>query len=305
MITVLGSINFDMICRVSRLPTPGETAPGSDFLTAPGGKGANQALAVARAGAPVAMVGAIGGDGFAGEAVSLLKAGGVGLESVQTVEGPTGVALILVDEAGENVIAVAPGANGTLAPAGMAKLAFQAGDVLLLQLEIPVAAMDAAAAKARAAGASVVLNFAPFRSDALGLVEHATHLVVNESECALIADALGVKGSTAEAKARALAETCNVSVIVTLGGDGVTAVDGGATVKAPALPVDVVDTVGAGDTFCGYLAAALHEGLAEEEALTLAAAAGSLACTKPGAQPSIPRRADVAAALAQQRAGAI
>src|SRR5688572_25249802 len=134
MITVFGSINLDLIGGVERLPKPGETVPGHGFATAPGGKGANQALAAARAGATVRMVGAVGRDAFAGEALALLGAGGVDLSLVREVDGPTGVALILVDRAGENVIAVIPGANGTVTEADAAALDFAPGDVLVLQL---------------------------------------------------------------------------------------------------------------------------------------------------------------------------
>jgi ribokinase len=301
VITVLGSINLDLIGRVARLPQPGETVPGSDFATAPGGKGANQALAAARAGGAVAMIGAVGDDGFAAEALALLRAGGVDLKRVRAADAPTGIALILVDEGGENVIAVIPGANGTVAAADVADWDFAAGDVLLLQLEVPVAAMQEAATRARAAGARVLLNLAPFRDDALTLVPLATHLIVNETECALAAAAMGVAGASVAEQARGLAERHDLTVIVTLGREGALAVAEGDVQSVPALVVDAVDTVGAGDTFCGYLAAALAEGMPLGEALVLASAAGSLACTEPGAQPAIPERSEVAALLAQER----
>ena len=293
MINVFGSINLDLIGRVERLPGPGETVPGTAFATAPGGKGANQALAAARAGAAVRMVAAVGNDAFAAEGLALLGAGGVDLERVRRVDGPTGVALILVDAAGENVIAVIPGANGAVAAADAEALDFAADDILLLQLEVPVAAIEAAARRARAAGALVLLNFAPFRAEALGLLAHATHLVVNESECALIAQALGSPGISTEAQARAIAERHGLHVLATLGGEGALSVGDGRVLTAAASPVEVVDTVGAGDTFCGYLAAGLSERLDLQAALALASAAGGLACTKSGAQPSIPTRREV------------
>lgn len=293
MITVFGSINLDLIGGVGRLPRPGETVPGTTFATAPGGKGANQALAAARAGAPVRMIGAVGRDEFAAPAQSLLRAGGVDLSSVRAVGHPTGVALILVDSAGENVIAVIPGANGTLTPATAATLDFRAGDVLVLQLEVPVAAIEVAARRARSAGAHVLLNFAPFRIDALPLIEHATHLIVNESESSLISEALGIRASEPHAQALALAERYGIAVVVTLGKDGALLVEHGRSEKVRALAVDAVDTVGAGDTFCGYLAAGLFAGQPISAALSLASAAASLACTKAGAQPSIPLRSEV------------
>ena len=297
MVTVLGSINLDLIGGVERLPRPGETVPGSTFATAPGGKGANQALAAARAGAAVRMIGAVGRDSFAGEALALLRDGGIELTRVREVEEPTGVALILVDPAGENVIAVMPGANGTIAEEHANELDFRPGDVLLLQLEIPVAASAAAARRAREADALVLLSFAPFRADALGLLEHATHLIVNESECALIGQALGLAGGDTGAEAAAVAARLGSSVIATLGADGLLAAAGDSVMRIPALPVRAVDTVGAGDTFCGYFAAALAEEAPLQDALRLAASAASLACTRPGAQPAIPMRSEVETAL--------
>lgn len=297
MITIFGSVNLDLIGGVERLPRPGETVPGNVFRTAPGGKGANQALAAARAGGSVRMVGAVGEDDFAAPALELLQAGRVDLASIRRVEGATGVALILVDRAGENVIAVMPGANGALRVEDAEAIPFAADDVLLLQLEVPVEAIIAAARRAKAAGAKVLLNYAPFRADALPALPHVTHLVVNESECALIAAALDIEAASVTDQATELGLRLGASVIATLGKDGVFAVEDGRIEMAAALPVQAVDTVGAGDTFCGYLAAALAEDMPLGAALALASAAGSLACTKSGAQPAIPARADVQAAL--------
>ncbi len=201
MITVFGSINLDLIGGVARLPQPGETVPATAFSTAPGGKGANQALAARRAGAAVRMVGAVGEDGFAEPALSMLRSDEVDLRGVRTVAGATGVALILVDRVGENVIVVVPGANGIVREVDAAALEFSPGDVLLLQLEIPIPAIAVAARRAREAGARVIQNFAPFREEAVGLVNEATHLVVNETECALVAEALGIAGGSLEEKA--------------------------------------------------------------------------------------------------------
>lgn len=293
MITVFGSINLDLIGNVMRLPLPGETVTGHGFATAPGGKGANQALAARRAGASVAMLGAVGEDDLAAQSLDLLDEAGVDLGQVRRVPGPTGVALILVEDSGENVIAVIPGANGAVGAEDAAQVAAVEGDALLLQLEVPVAAIAVAARKARTAGAHVILNFAPFRADALGLLPNITHLVVNESECALVAAALGVERGGPAAQADVLAAKLGLIVIVTLGPEGVLARGNGETLAVPALPVRAIDTVGAGDTFCGYLAAALGEGKTLRDALALAAKAGSLACTKAGAQPAIPLRAEV------------
>lgn len=225
--------------------------------------------------------------------MSLLRQGGVDLAGVRVVDGPTGVALILVEEAGENSIAVIPGANGRAGAADAEAVAFATGDILLLQLEVPIPAIEAAAKRARSAGAAVLLNFAPFRADALGLLPLVTHLIVNESECALVADALGVAGGSISDQAEALAERYALTVIVTLGREGALAIGDGSVQRVAALAVDAMDTVGAGDTFCGYLAAGLVEGMAVNDALVLASAAASLACMKPGAQPAIPSRREV------------
>ena len=297
MITVFGSINLDLIGTVERLPRPGETVPGGAFQTAPGGKGANQALAAGRAGARVRLVGAVGRDSFSEPALALLKAGGVDLSKVRTVPDATGVALILVGPGGENMIAVLPGANGTIGQAEATALDLAGDDVLVLQLEIPVDGMAVAIEGARRAGARVLLNFAPFRPEAIPLARMVTHLVVNETECASLAEALGLEADSIEKQARALAAELHATVIVTLGKDGAIAVEDRSGWTVPALRVEAIDTVGAGDAFCGYLAAALSAALPLDTALRLAAAAGSLTCTKSGAQPAMPERRDVETAL--------
>lgn len=298
MITVIGSINLDLIANVSRLPEAGETVPGDDFRTAPGGKGANQALAAARAGGQVRMIGAVGKDAFAAEALACLKQGRVDLSGVGETHASTGTALILVDGKGENVIAVVPGANASVLPGDMAKAFLKKGEIVLLQHEIPIATVRKALAAATAAGAVSVLNTAPFRADAADLLAAADYVVANETEFDLYADALDLGGGDRASRMRAFVEKTGRTVIVTLGGDGVLAATPEGDLSVPALKVTPVDTVGAGDTFCGYLGAGLDAGLPLEEAIRRAAAAGSLACLKPGAQPSIPHGKDVDAALA-------
>ena len=297
MITVIGSINLDLIATVDRLPKPGETVPGSTFATAAGGKGANQALAAARAGARVRMIGAVGKDAFAGEALSLLEEGGVDLSGVARSGEPTGTALILVGGDGENMIAVVPGANGTVDAAAVDTLRLEDGEHVLLQHEIPLATVERALDAARQARAVSVLNTAPFRVEATGLLAKADVVIANETEFDLYADSLALEGADREARMRDFCARTGRTVIVTLGGDGVVAATPAGIFRAAALRVTPVDTVGAGDTFCGYLAAGLAAGLPLAEAMRRAAAAGSLACLKPGAQPSIPLAADVAAAL--------
>jgi ribokinase len=297
LIVVIGSINLDMITTVGRLPAPGETVRGSGFSTAPGGKGANQALAAARAGAEVRMIGAVGKDSFAGEALACLRAAKVDLTGVVESHAASGTALILVDERGENIIAVAPGANDSLLPGDVARAALKKGDVLLLQHEIRLDTVEAALDAAAKAGATTVLNTAPFIAEAARYLHKADHIVANETEFDLYCAALGLSGADRPARMRAYAQKTGRAVVVTLGAEGVLAAAPGKFLHVPALKIAPVDTVGAGDTFCGYFAATLAAGETLERALARAAAAGSLACLKPGAQPAIPLAMDVDAAL--------
>ncbi|MGK6316149.1 ribokinase [Neorhizobium sp. DT-125] len=290
MITVFGSINMDLIATTERLPQPGETVAGTSFATAAGGKGANQALAARRADSQVRMAGAVGQDNFAVPALALLDDAKVDLSAVARAGEPTGTALILVGGTGENMIAVVPGANGTVseAQARAAVDAMRAGDILMLQLEIPAAAVEAALEAARAKGLRTMINTAPLTDDAARLARLADIVVANETEFELLA---GTAIPDATARRAALeklhAETGQIFV-VTLGGDGVVAIRDGEIVSAQGLKIEPVDTVGAGDTFCGYLAASLDQGLDFTQALRRAAVAGSLACLTRGAQPSVP-----------------
>ena len=297
MITVIGSINLDLIATVERLPGPGETVPGDHFATAPGGKGANQALAAARAGAPVRMIGAVGDDPFAAKATELLRRAGVDLSAVSPTHLPTGVALILVQADGENVITVVAGANQTLDVAAVEAASLQSGELLLLQHEVPLATVAAALETARRAGAATVLNTAPFRSEAAQLLKRADFVIANETEFDLYAKELGLPGGDRFQRMRSFARYTDRTMIVTLGGEGVIASTPDEDFQVPALAITPVDTVGAGDTFCGYFAASLSEGYGIEAALTRAAVAGSLACLKPGAQPAIPFADEVDAVL--------
>jgi ribokinase len=296
MIVVAGSINLDLTANVERLPEPGETVPGSGFATAPGGKGANQALAACRAGAKVRMAGAVGKDTFAGEALALLEEAGVDLSAVRRVDGPTGTALILVDAGGENMIAVVPGANGLVAGEDVSAAKIGRGDHLLLQHEIPLDAVAAALRRAREAGAVSILNTAPFHAEAASLLARADYVIANETEFDLYAEALDLAGDR-KTRMRAFVARTGNALVVTLGGEGALAATPDGELGVTALPVD---TVGAGDTFCGYLAAGLDAGMPLADALRRSAAAGSLACLKPGAQPSIPLDSEVRAAMESQ-----
>jgi ribokinase len=295
MITVLGSINMDLIANVTRLPKPGETVTGDQFVTAPGGKGANQALAARRAGAKVVLAGACGEDEFAVPALTYLRFDGVDLDRVKSASTATGVALIFVGADGENVIAIVAGANGTVtaADARAAVADMKRGDTLMLQMEVPAAAIEAALEAARERGVTSIVNTAPVTADAARLGRMADIVIANETEFELFSGKPGLDGEAREAEMVRINAETGQTVIVTLGADGVVAVRAGTLYRANGLVIDPVDTVGAGDTFCGYFAAGLNQGLAFELALRRAAVAGSLACLKAGAQPSIPVRTDV------------
>lgn len=297
MITVFGSTNLDQIGTVSRLPKPGETVAGGTFSMAAGGKGANQALAARRAGADVRHVSAVGDDAFAPLALDLLDKGGVDLSFLRKADTATGIAMIFVDAGGENVIVILPGANGTVsaddAERGLADL--KAGDVLLVQQEVPQAGTRRALEIARAKGARSVFNTAPFLEDTAELAAMADIVVANETEFALLS---GRPIEELDAAMIEWVERTGVTIVVTLGAEGARARTPQGAVSVAAHKVTPVDTVGAGDTFCGYLGAALDAGHDLETALRRAAVAGSLACLKAGAQPAIPLKADVDAIAA-------
>ncbi|MBK6603781.1 MAG: ribokinase [Betaproteobacteria bacterium] len=297
MIIVFGSVNLDLVARVARLPQPGETLAGEAFAMLPGGKGANQALAAARAGGEVRLVAAVGDDAFAAPALARLAAGGVDLAGVRRVGAPTGVALIHVDGRGENAITVVAGANALADPAWLPDESLEAGTTLLLQLEVPLAAVVAAAARARTRGARVMLNAAPMQLLPQALVATLDVLLVNETEAAAMAGMLGAP-ATPDEFATAVHRKFGVATVVTLGGEGAFAAADGHLYAVPAPPVRVVDTTGAGDAFCGALAAALDRSATWPRALAEAIAAGSLACTASGAQPALPDAQAIAALAA-------
>lgn len=295
MITVFGSTNLDQIGTVSRLPKPGETVAGGIFSMAAGGKGANQALAARRAGGAVRHVSAVGKDAFAALALEMLRADGVDLSRVKIVPEPTGIAMIFVDAEGENCIAVLPGANGTVtAEDAEEALGAAEGGVLLLQQEIPQEATERALDLAREKGMISILNTAPFLPTTQGVASKASIVIANETEFELLS---GRPLAELDGAMLDWAREHGQIVIVTLGEDGAKAAVGERLIAVPALKVKPVDTVGAGDTFCGYLAAGLDKGLELEAAMQRAAVAASLACLKAGAQPAIPRADEVAGRL--------
>ncbi|MER8547993.1 PfkB family carbohydrate kinase [Mesorhizobium sp. M1169] len=284
------------------MPGPGSTVRAPVCHTPPGARGANPPRAAARAGAKVRMVGAVGKDSFASDALALLRDGKIDLSGVGETFASTGTALIMVGADGENVIAVVPGANDSVVPGDLSKAFVKNGDVVLLQLEIPLQTVEAALDAASTAAAITVLNTAPFHGDAAGFLGKADYLVANETEFDLYGEALSLNGRDRPARMRDYAARTGRTIVVTLGSDGVLAATPDDLLMVPALKITPLDTVGAGDTFCGYFAAGLAAGLPLDQALARAAAAGSLACLKAGAQPAIPLARDVDAAL-QKSAG--
>jgi len=289
VILVFGSINIDLLVPVPLLPQPGETVLGGDYALLPGGKGANQALAACRAGAAVTMAGAVGSDSFAGLALQSLRADGVDLGLVRHVDRPTGCAAIMVGAEGENLIAVASGANRTAAAASVPDSMLGPETIVVCQMEVPAVENWALIRRARAAGARVVLNLAPAAPIDPALFTEIDILVANEGEAA----ALG-------ADPAALARRLRQALVVTSGSAGSSAflADGGR-IDTPALVIEPIDTTGAGDTFVGVLAAGLDRRLALTAALRQASAAAGLACLAHGAQAAMPDRAAIEAAVAR------
>jgi ribokinase len=294
MIVVFGSVNLDLVARVDRLPRAGETLAGESFAALPGGKGANQALAARRAGAAVLFAGAAGSDSFADAALAGLAAAGVDLSGVRRVPVPTGVALIHVDAGGENCITIVPGANAQADPALIPDALLVPGTTLLLQLEVPLLAVIAAARRARGHGARVVLNAAPAAPLPPELVAATDVLVVNEHEARTVAAALGLPSAPGDFAATFF-RRFGAAAVVTLGARGAVAAVEGMRYTAPAPAVTVVDTTGAGDAFTGALATALDRGATWRRALAEGLAAGSLACAAHGAQAALPDAAAVTA----------
>lgn len=285
MIYVVGSVNLDYVARLQALPRPGETVLGSPLTKTPGGKGANQALAARRAGADVRLIACIGSDDDGAAAVELLEDEGVDLSGLVESDLPTGVAMIQIDAAGENAIAVLPGANSALSVEavrkGLARLT--QGDVVVLQQEIAQPATRAAIHAARQAGAISIVNVAPVLPDSAELAVSADVVIANESEFQAIARrASGVDAAQ---------EWCRATgrrLALTLGAQGAIFAGPDDALHVPAPKIEPLDTVGAGDTFAGYLSAALHAGQPAPEALDLAVRASALACLSAGAQSAMP-----------------
>lgn len=288
---VVGSVNLDVVYRVPHLPRPGETLLGDDLVRLSGGKGGNQAHAAARVAPPgvrVAFAACVGDDDAAEMLREDLRASGVDVAGVREVPGASGTALIAVDEAGENTIVVIPGANAAWPDEAVEHLPLGSGDVVVLQLEIPFPVVTAAVARAREAGATVVLNAAPLDRRVTQLLDFVDVLVVNEVEAR---ELFGLDGDLDAGSLAGLTEACDL--VVTLGARGTAFVPAGGAVRTlPAFAVEAVDTVGAGDAFVGGLAAELAASATLERAVRTGSAAGALTATVTGARhPSLARDA--------------
>jgi ribokinase len=301
-VCVIGSSNLDFAVSVPRLPGVGETVSGGTLVTSPGGKGANQAVAARRLGAEVAFVTLLGADAMGDRLAAALAEAGLPPGPIErTRETPTGVALIAVDPAGRNQIAVAPGANHQLTPDRARRHAdvVAGAEVVLLQLETPIDTVRWALTEARRLGKRSVLNPAPARvlplpADLLPLVDYLTP---NEIEVGLLTDRQVRSPDDAEAAGRVLVDRGVSTVVVTLGEAGAVAVRASGAIRVSAFPVDAIDTVGAGDAFSGGLAACLAAGAPVEDALLVASAAAALTCTRRGAVDAMPTREEVRALM--------
>ncbi|MGH3368059.1 MAG: ribokinase [Nocardioidaceae bacterium] len=295
-VTVLGSLNVDLVMRVPRLPGRGETVAGGRLSRLPGGKGANQAVACARAGASVRMAGRCGQDDGGDLLIGALQREGVDTSLVRRLaDVSTGTATILVDSGGENMIAVTAGAseNVDFDDAATACAGLGPGDVLLMQLEIPLPTVREAASQASTRGATVVLNAAPVPDDVPGLLTDVDVLIANEHEVHQLAAAYDVPQSGVARAAQDIAKRFDCLVVATLGSRGAITTRGAEPDRFRAPKVQATDTIGAGDAFTGYVAAALHHDADERSAVATAVLAASLAVTRPGAQDSVPRLAEL------------
>jgi ribokinase len=308
MIAVAGSINWDIVVRVPHLPQVGETVLGSGASSGLGGKGANQAVAAARASAAgdsitgnrVRLIGSVGSDGFGGSARRVLEAEGLDLEHLHSDETSTGIALIGVDALGQNSIMLAPGANHSLQPEAVDQQAFEATDLLLVQLEIPLEIALIALRNARAIGVRTVLNASPVPSQSTSsLLVDVDVLLVNEVEAGQLLDRPRPATPTQALEYARLLHSHGPAVVLTLGADGAVWCDASGCGHAPGHTITVLDTTGAGDAFAGALAVALGETSSLERAVRFSNAAGALAATREGAAASSPNRSEIESFLRQ------
>ena len=294
-IIVIGSSNTDMVVRSERLPRAGESVIGGDFMMAGGGKGANQAVAVARMGHRVQFVAAVGNDIFGDAAIEGYKNFGIDTSLIVRKNEPSGVALIMVDGAGQNSISVALGANNSLSAEDVAPAleTIEAGDIVLLQLEIPMATVDACVAAAAAKGARVILNPAPAAIVSKDTLSKLYLITPNQTEAQTLTGIEVTDIASAETAAQKLVAQGVGRVVITMGSQGAYLYQDGVGELVPAHKVDAVDTTAAGDVYNGALCAALAEGTTLLDALYFAAKASAISVTRAGAQPSIPTRDEV------------
>jgi ribokinase len=293
MVIVFGSINLDLIFSLPSIPRPGETVLGPSTRIEPGGKGANQAVAAARDGAPVIMAGSVGRDALAEGALTLLRAAGVNLDRIQAVDASTGCAAIAVDPAGDNAIAVGSGANLSTQHLQVEDAVFGPTATLVLQMEVPPAETAALITRARVAGARVVLNLAPASALPESALRAVDVLVVNETEGAWLATHLGCGGKAADLHDK----LGGVAVVLTLGDAGAEVASRDGIWHEPALAVAAIDTTAAGDCFVGVLACGLDRGQTLREAVRRASAAAALCCIRHGSQGSLPTASETDAII--------
>ena len=291
-VVVVGSLNMDLVARAQRLPRGGETLPGESFFTAPGGKGANQAVAAARLGASVAMIGNVGEDAYGQQLRRALEVEGIDCQGVGVCNGvSSGVALIVVDAASQNAIVIIPGGNGLLGPESVRRFdsLLQQAEVIICQLEVPAATVAWTLARGRELGKTVILNPAPASGPLPAeWFAHIDYLIPNESEAEALSGLQVNDQDSARRAAERLRKMGAGKVIVTLGAQGALLVDAAGSRHFPAPRVQPVDTTAAGDTFVGGFAASLACGLPEDEAIGFGQRAAALSVTRVGAQPSIP-----------------
>ena len=294
-IIVIGSSNTDMVVRSEHLPRPGETVLGGGFMMVGGGKGANQAVAVAKMGHPVIFAAAVGKDIFGDEAVERYRHLGIDTSYIAHKETPSGVALIMVDSAAQNSISVALGANNELMLEDVmpALDTIEEGDIVLLQLEIPMATVEACVSVAAAKGARVILNPAPAVKVSEQVLSKLYLITPNQTEAEILTGVEVKDTVTARLAAEELSRAGVHKVVVTMGGDGALLYEDGKSEIVPAHKVDAVDTTAAGDVYNGALCAALAEGMSLREALRFATKASAISVTRVGAQPSVPSREEV------------
>ncbi len=294
-IVVVGSSNTDMILKLDRIPKPGETLLGGEFVTAAGGKGANQAVAAAQAGGAVTLVARVGKDMFGEKAVAGFVQCGINVDHVRYDKCTSGVALIFVAKDGENSIGVGGGANAKLSPADVrkAKAAFANADAVIMQLETPLETVQAAADLAHTNGALVILNPAPAKKLPDKLLKKVSILTPNETEAELLTGIQVTNEASCSRAADVLLGKGVKTVIITLGARGSFVATATSTQLVPGFKVKPVDTTAAGDTFNGALAVALAEGMPMADAVRFANAAGAVSVTRMGAQPSAPKRKDI------------